>query len=266
MDRIPPWVKDLQKARREKLLGREILYFESTASTNRQARAEALQGAPEGLAVIAESQSQGRGRMGRSWISPAGVNVYLSTVLRPPFPPERAPQLTILAGVSCARAIRQTTGLEARLKWPNDIFIRGKKAAGILAEMEGENSRLAFIILGIGINVNWGFEGMPAELRETATSLRVEAGREFDRAALAAEALAELEKDYLFFRKEGFSEKMREEWNRLALGIGKRATLTFLGQTLSGEIKGLDLDGALLFIDPEGNTRRFMAGDVSLRF
>ncbi len=262
----PAWVTDLQKSRRENLLGREILYLESTPSTNRRAREEALRGAPEGLAVIADFQSQGRGRMGRAWVSPAGVNLYLSIVLRPPLPPERVPQMTLLAGVSCARAIRRVTGLDARLKWPNDIFIQGKKVAGILAEMEGETACLRFVILGIGINVNWDPARMPADLRETATSLRAEAGKEFDRAALAREALAELEKDYGLFREAGFSEGMREDWNRLALGIGKRATLTFPGQKISGEIRGLDSDGALLFIDPEGNTRRFMAGDVSLRF
>ena len=265
MGLIPTWAMDLQKKRREKILGREILYFESTDSTNRRAREAALQGAPEGLVVIADFQSQGRGRMGRGWSSPAGVNLYLSILLRPPLPPERVSQITLLAGVSCARAIRRATGLDARLKWPNDIFISGKKAAGILAEMEGENSRRRFVILGVGINVNWEAESLPAELRETATSLRAEAGREFDRAALVHEMLEELEADYVLFRQEGFSEKMREEWNRLSLVNGKRATLTFLDHKISGEIQGLDPDGALVFIDPEGNTRRFMAGDVSLR-
>ena len=112
--------------------------------------------------------------------------------------------MTLLAGVSCARAIRRVTGLDARLKWPNDIFIQGKKAAGILAEMEGETACLRFVILGVGINVNWDPARMPADLRETATSLRAEAGKEFDRAALAREALAELEKDYGLFREAGF--------------------------------------------------------------
>jgi BirA family biotin operon repressor/biotin-[acetyl-CoA-carboxylase] ligase len=265
MSPLPTWAGDLQKKRRERILGREILYLESTDSTNRRAREEARQGAPEGLAVIADFQSQGKGRMGRAWISPAGVNVYLSILLRPPLPPERVPQITLMAGVSCARAIRRVTGLDARLKWPNDIFISGKKAAGLLAEMEGENSLRRFVILGIGINVNGNAESLPAELRETATSLRAEAGREFDRAALVQETLEELEADYALFRQEGFSEKTRAEWNRLSLMNGKRATLIFLDHQISGEIQGLDTDGALLFIDPEGNPRRFMAGDISLR-
>ena len=265
MNLIPPWAIHLKKSRREKLLGKEVLYLDSLDSTNRRAREEALRGAPEGLVVIADSQSQGRGRMARSWSSPAGVNLYLSILLRPPLPPDRAPQLTLLAGVSCARAIRRITGLEARLKWPNDIFICGKKAAGILAEMEGEISRLHCVILGIGINVNWEAQNIPAELRETATSLRAEAGREIDRDTLADETLEDLERDYALFREEGFSEKNREEWNRLSLVNGKRVTLTFLDHKISGKIKELDRDGALLFVDQEGNTRRIMAGDVSLR-
>jgi BirA family biotin operon repressor/biotin-[acetyl-CoA-carboxylase] ligase len=265
MGLVPTWVIDLQKSRRARLLGKEILYLESVDSTNRRAREEALQGGAEGLTVIADSQSQGKGRMGRSWSSPAGINLYFSILLRPPLPPDRAPQLTLLTGVSSARAIRRVTGLEARLKWPNDIFISGKKAAGILAEMEGESSCLHFVILGIGINVNWVPESMPAELRETATSLRAEAGKEFDRGTLAHEMLEDLERDYALFRQEGFSEKMREEWNRLSLVNGKRATLTFLDHKISGEIKELDRDGALLFVDQEGITRRFVAGDISLR-
>lgn len=266
MSPIPFWVADLREKRRGKILGGKILFWPATDSTNRRAREEARRGSPEGMAVIAESQSGGKGRLGRSWSSPAGVNVYLSLVLRPPLPPERIPQLTLLAGVSCARAIGRQTGLDVRLKWPNDIFIGGKKAAGILAEMEGGNSLCQFVILGIGINVNWKTEEMPTDLRDIATSLRAEAGREFDRATLVGETLAELEKDYALFRETGFSERMREEWTRLALGIGNRATLTFQDHQLFGEIRGIDRDGALLFTDSEGNTRRFAAGEVSLRF
>lgn len=266
MNPIPTWAEHLQKSRLDKLLGKEVLYFDTLDSTNRRAREEALRGAPEGLVVMAESQSQGRGRMGRLWSSPAGGNLYLSILLRPPLPPDRVPQLTLLAGVSGARAIRRITGLEARLKWPNDIFISGKKTAGILAEMEGEVSRLHFVILGIGVNVNWDPDRMPRELRETATSLQAEAGREFARDTIALGILEDLERDYDLFRREGFSERMRAEWNRLSLVNGKRVTLTFLDQKIDGEVRELDRDGALLFVDQEGKARRFMAGDVSLRF
>jgi BirA family biotin operon repressor/biotin-[acetyl-CoA-carboxylase] ligase len=266
MGPIPPWVAELREARRGKTLGGEILFLEAVDSTNRRAREEALRGAPEGTAVLADSQSAGRGRLGRSWSSPPGANAYFSLVLRPPLPLEQVPQMTLVAGVCCARAIRRAARLEARLKWPNDIFVGGKKTGGILAEMEGGRSPRQFVILGIGINVNWEASGVPPDLRETATSLRLEAGREFDRGALIGEILAELERDYARFREEGFSETMREEWTRLALGIGERATLISPGHSLPGEIRGLDRDGALLFRDTEGNTRRVSSGEVSLRF
>jgi len=242
-----------------------MIYLESTDSTNRQARERALKGGQEGLVVIADSQSQGKGRMGRSWSSPPGVNVYLSIVLRPPIPPHRAPQITLLAGISCAQALIKGTGLDTRIKWPNDIFLNGKKAAGILAEMEGERSDLHFVILGIGINVNWAAEDIPMHLRETATSLRAETGQEFSRASIASEVLAELERNYALFLAEGFSERIRQEWNALSGVKEKWATVSCLDKKISGKILGLDTDGALLVLDEEGNTQRFIVGDVSLR-
>ncbi len=246
-------------------MGGEVHYLETADSTNRQARGEALRGGKEGLVVIADSQSQGRGRMGRPWSSPAGSNLYLSVVLRPSFPAYRAPQITLVAGISCAQALIRVTGLDIRIKWPNDIFLHGRKAAGILAEMEGERSDLRFIILGMGINVNWARGDIPEHLQETATSLRAESGREFSRGLIAAEILADLERNYAHFEAEGFSEKMRQEWERLAGLKGKWATATFLGQNVSGKIVGLDTDGALLLLDERGTTHRFLVGDVSLR-
>ena len=261
----PNWITELEKARRGKGIGREIIYLAETVSTNREAWDRALQGAGEGLVVLADSQSQVKGRMVRSWSSPPGKNLYFSIVLRPDLSPQHTPQITLLAGISCAQALIRVAGVDARIKWPNDIFIRGKKTCGILAEMEGEPSRTHFVVLGIGINVNWAAEDMPLELRETATSLLAEARREFDRAAIAAAILDGLERNYVLFLREGFSPRMREEWNRLSWVNGKRGTLSFGEQKISGQILGLDTDGALLLIDPDGKTLRFLAGDVSLR-
>jgi BirA family biotin operon repressor/biotin-[acetyl-CoA-carboxylase] ligase len=185
--------------------------------------------------------------------------------LRPSIPSHRAPQLTLLAGISCAQALIKATGLDVRVKWPNDIFLNGKKIAGILAEMEGNRSDLLFVILGIGVNVNWAGEDIPGPLREIATSLQAEAGHEFERASIASGVLEELEKNYAFFLTEGFSENMREEWNRLSGALEKRATVSFLDKKISGKILGLDTDGALLLLDEEGKTQRFIVGDVSLR-
>jgi BirA family biotin operon repressor/biotin-[acetyl-CoA-carboxylase] ligase len=175
-----------------------------------------------------------------------------------------APKITLLAGVAAANALSRVSGLDARIKWPNDIFICGKKVAGILAELEGEGQRTQFVILGVGVNINWEKEEVPASLREMATSLRAEAGKEFSRALVAAELFEELGREYEIFLKEGFSSRLQKEWNRLSWVNEKRATVKVMDKVFEGRVLGLDPEGALLFIDQEGNTRRFIAGDVSL--
>ena len=259
------WIDDLRQACKGRLIGKEIHFFPEIDSTNREARDRARGGAREGTVVLADFQSRGKGRLGRPWESPAGANLYLSVILRPLIPAAAASQITLLAGVAAARALSTVSGLECRIKWPNDIFLRGKKLAGILAEMEGEGSRVEFVILGIGVNVNWRREDFPVDLGATATSLHAESGKEISRAAAATELFRELEKEYTVFIREGFSARLREEWNRLSWINGKRVILTSPEGTLSGRALGLDTDGALLLVDGEGKTRRFIAGDVSLQ-
>lgn len=261
----PDWVEELRSARRGKRVGREILFYDRVDSTSRVGREYALQKAEEGLVILAESQAQGRGRRGRIWESPPGVNLYISILLRPSVPPAVAPQITLVAGVAGANALARTTGLEARIKWPNDLFIHGKKVAGILAEMEAENSAIHFIILGVGVNVNGTGEEIPSSLQGLATSLRIEGGRPFPRGLVAAGLLEELEKEYDFFLQEGFSPKQREEWNRLSCVNGKWGTVNIMDQEIPGQALGLDADGALLWIDVEGKMQRLIAGDISLR-
>jgi BirA family biotin operon repressor/biotin-[acetyl-CoA-carboxylase] ligase len=259
------WIEELRKLCKGKLIGREIYYFPEIDSTNRQARDQGRRGAREGTVVLADFQSQGKGRLGRSWESPAGVNLYASIILRPPIPPKLAPQITLLAGVATANALARASGLDPRVKWPNDIVLRGKKVAGILSEMEANDTKTQFVILGIGVNVNWPSEDIPPDLREIATSLRAEGGREIPRTLIAAEVFEELEQAYTSFLREGFSPRLREEWNRLSWINGKRVTVRLSDKTISGEALGLDTDGALLLLDQEGKTHRFIAGEVSLR-
>jgi BirA family biotin operon repressor/biotin-[acetyl-CoA-carboxylase] ligase len=259
------WVDDLRQACKDRLIGKEILFFLEIDSTNREARDRAKGGAGEGTVILADSQSRGKGRLGRSWESSPGANLHLSIILKPPICPSDAPQITLLAGVAAARALSGVSGLKCLIKWPNDILLRGKKLAGILAEMEGEGSRVGFIILGIGVNVNWRREDFPAGLGVTATSLRAESGKEISRAAAAAGLFRELEKEYTAFIREGFSARLREEWDRLSWINGKEVTLSLPEGEISGRALGLDTDGALLLLDGKGKTRRFIAGDVSLR-
>ncbi len=259
------WIEELQNLRKGKLIGREVYYFPEIDSTNRSAHDHARRGAGEGTVVLADFQSQGRGRLGRSWESPAGWNLYASIILRPPFPPTMAPQITLLAGVATANALARSSGLDPRIKWPNDIFLHGKKVAGILSEIEANGTRIRFVILGVGVNVNWQKEDIPSDLREIATSLRAEGGREIPRTLMAAELFEELEQEYLLFLREGFSPRLRQEWNRLSWINGKQVTVTLPDRRISGEALGLDTDGALLLLDRDGNTQRFIVGDVSLR-
>jgi BirA family biotin operon repressor/biotin-[acetyl-CoA-carboxylase] ligase len=259
------WVEELRKLRRGKLIGREIYYFPEIDSTNRRAHDQGRKGASEGTVVLADFQSQGKGRLGRFWESPAGLNLYASIILRPPIPPKDAPQITLLAGVATANALARASGLDIGIKWPNDIFLHGKKVAGILSEMKADDTKTQFVILGVGVNVNWERGGIPPHLRETATSLRAEGGKEIPRTLIAEEIFEELEKGYASFLREGFSPRLREEWNRLSWINGKRVTVTLPDKEISGEALGIDTDGALLLLDQEGKTHRFIVGDVSLR-
>jgi BirA family transcriptional regulator, biotin operon repressor / biotin---[acetyl-CoA-carboxylase] ligase len=259
------WVEELRQRRKDCLIGREILFQPEVDSTNRRAREQCLRGAKEGTVILADSQSAGKGRLGRQWQSPAGANLYASIILRPSISPATAPQIPLVAGVAGANALARDTGLDARIKWPNDIFVHGKKVAGILSEMEAESNRIRFIILGVGVNVNWPKEEIPPDLRPVATSLRAEAGREFSRAEVAAEIFEDLEREYGLFLKEGFSPRLREEWSRLSWVNRKWVTLTMMEKKFEGQVLGLDTDGALLLRDREGKIQRFIAGDVSLR-
>ncbi|HYB21707.1 MAG TPA: biotin--[acetyl-CoA-carboxylase] ligase [Thermodesulfobacteriota bacterium] len=258
-------IEELQNLRQGKLIGREIHYFPATDSTNRRAHDYAERGAKEGTVVLADCQYQGRGRLGRSWQSPAGLNIYVSIILRPPIPPAIAPQITLLAGVAAANALARASGLDTRIKWPNDIFLYGKKVAGILSEMEAVDARIRFVILGVGVNVNWPRKDIPPDLREMATSLRAEGKAEIPRTRVAAEIFEELEREYTLFLQEGFSPRLRGEWNRLSWINGKQVTVTLPDKEISGEVLGLDTDGALLLLDRQGETHRLIVGDISLR-
>jgi BirA family biotin operon repressor/biotin-[acetyl-CoA-carboxylase] ligase len=168
------------------IVGRDIRVFEKTNSTNDVVEKLARDGVGEGVVVFAEAQSQGRGRLGRRWISPPRRGLWFSVLLRPNLRPQAATQLTVAAATALVRAIRDQTGLAPEIKWPNDILIRGRKVAGVLTELSAELDHIKYLILGIGVDVNLSASDFPPELRKVATSLRIETGREWHRADLAA--------------------------------------------------------------------------------
>jgi len=245
-------------------LGRSLVCKALTGSTNSDAAALGRSGAPEGTVVVADAQTAGRGRLGRTWVSQAGLNLYLSILLRPRIPPAAAPQLALVAGLAVAEAFEEE-GAVAAIKWPNDVLLGGRKACGILTELEAEADRVDFVVVGIGVNLNSGEEDFPTELRARATSLRLDRGREVERARFAGRLLGRFERCYERFREHGFAG-LAAEWERRSALVGRELTVDGAGEVVTGEYAGIDLDGALLLRDRDarGAMRRVLAGDVTI--
>ncbi|MFN8542809.1 MAG: biotin--[acetyl-CoA-carboxylase] ligase [Candidatus Binatia bacterium] len=243
---------------------RSIEWLAEVDSTQRVARERARGGAPEGTTVIAEAQTAGRGRLGRTWVSPPGVAFLGSVVLRPPLAPAAVPQVALVAGMAVAAAVRETTGLAATIKWPNDVLVGERKVAGILTEMEAEVDRVHFVICGIGVNVNTPADAFPPELTDRATSLAAALGRPVDRAAFVGRLLAALEARYERFVAIGFGA-MRSEWEAYSCLTGRRVTVIAPDGEISGTARGVADDGALRLERDDGGEARIVAGEVTLR-
>jgi BirA family biotin operon repressor/biotin-[acetyl-CoA-carboxylase] ligase len=245
------------------VVGRDIQVFEQTTSTNDVAEKLARDGVKEGVAVFAESQTKGRGRLGRAWMSPLRKGLWFSVLLRPDLPPQETTQLTILSATAIRRAIKTVTGLSAEIKWPNDLLLRGRKVAGILTELSAELDRVRHVIVGIGVDVNQDAQGFPGELRKTATSLKIESGAEVSRPELAVEILRELDHDYARLGPGKFSE-VADEWEAACVTIGRNVTVHAGDRRFKGRAESLDDDGALLIRTEHGHLERVMGGDVIL--
>ncbi len=243
-------------------IGCEVHYFASTDSTNVRAGELGDSGAPEGTVVVAESQSAGRGRMGRSWISPAGVNLYTSVLLRPQILPLQASQLTFMAAVAVARAVEAVTELPVTVKWPNDILINGKKVAGLLNEVSAEMEGIHYVVLGIGININMDSGQFPADLRYPATSLMLELGASVERVELARELYRQLDSLYRLYCERGFAP-VRLAWEALFAMLGCEVAVDCGGQEFRGVVGGINGDGALLLNLADGAVQEIYAGDVT---
>jgi BirA family biotin operon repressor/biotin-[acetyl-CoA-carboxylase] ligase len=244
-------------------IGVNLLCLRETESTNAVAFKMAEGGAPEGTVVISDAQTAGKGRLGRVWISPAGVNLYCSVVLRPPITPVAACQLTFLSVVAVARAIEKCTKLSPQIKWPNDILISGKKVAGLLNEMNAETEKVNFVVLGIGVNLNLRLSQLGEGLRHPATSLLEEGGVEVDRAGFTRTLLTELDELYDKFLSEG-EGPVRAEWlERSAIG-GRSVRVSCGAREFTGVVQGVDSFGALLVLLADGTLETVLSGDVTL--
>ncbi|WP_426752533.1 biotin--[acetyl-CoA-carboxylase] ligase [Myxococcus sp. Y35] len=241
-------------------LGRTIHHFESLPSTNEKAFRLAQDGAEHGEVVVAEQQTAGKGRRGRTWVSPPGLNLYFSAILRPELPPQRAPELTLVAAVALAETLRDA-GADAAIKWPNDVHIDGLKVAGILTELSAEPERVHFVVVGVGVNLNSQAEHFPDELRATATSVSLALGQPVTRARFAAALWTRLEEWLDLYLDTGF-DAVRARWKALSSTLGQDVLVRTDRQELRGRAEDIDPSGALLVRTAEGLLERVLAGDV----
>ncbi len=242
-------------------IGRDIRVFQETTSTNDVVERLARDGIAEGVVVFAESQTKGRGRLGRRWVSPSGKGLWFSILLRPTLSPQFITQITVASAVSLRRAIKQITGLTPEIKWPNDLLLNGLKIAGILTELSAEPDMIKHVILGIGVDVNLTSEDLPKELEGVATSLRIVTGRRLDRSGLAVQFLQQFERDYALLHSGRF-EELADEWAEACSTLGKIVTIQTPGRLLQGRVEALDQDGALLLRTEFGRLERVLAGIV----
>ena len=243
-------------------VGQTLHCHDELGSTNDEARDLADAGAEHGEVVVTERQTGGRGRRGRSWVSPPGRNVAFSVVLRPEaLPPIRAPELTLVAAVAVCDALRHA-GVDAGIKWPNDVLVGGRKIAGILTELSAETDRVHWVVVGVGVNVNARPEDFPPELRGEATSLLIERGEAAPRALFLAACLTSLE-DWYDRHAEGGLAPVLQAWRERSVTLGRQVSVRTDEGELTGTAVDLDADGALL-VETAAGVRRIHSGDVAL--
>jgi BirA family biotin operon repressor/biotin-[acetyl-CoA-carboxylase] ligase len=241
-------------------LGWQFHHYFKVGSTNDAARDLAVCGAPEGTVVVAEEQTRGRGRLGRSWVSRKGEDITLSLVLRPNIDPSEAPALNLMVGLAAAEAIRDVAGVSTDLKWPNDVLTRGKKCCGVLTEMSADSGKVRFIVIGVGINVNG--DALPEVIAGRASTLRREAGCRLSRARLVGAFLNHLEDGYLSFLKNGLQPFIKRWTERSSSVRGRRVVVAQPAGSFSGTTVGLSQQGALLVRREGGPVEEVLAGDI----
>ena len=245
------------------VFGRSYRYYDEIESTNAEAKSLANSGAPEGTVVIAESQTAGRGRLGRRWTSPAGKGLLFSALLRPELPMSEAHMLTLVAACSAAEAIESLTDVQVSIKWPNDLFIGDRKVAGILLEVAGEQDEVDWIVVGMGVNVNTEYSELPVALRRTATSLKMATGELVDRSELLARLLLTLDGHYQRALADGFESALSAFRGRDYL-LHRTISVQTRDGAVVGQASGIDERGALLVELPQRRMRTFHSGDVTL--
>jgi len=240
-----------------------IHYYDETDSTNLQAKLAAGEGALDGTLFVADRQTAGRGRRGRKWESPAGVNIYFTLLLRPQFAPDKASQVTLVMGLAVAEVIREYCELDARIKWPNDVVVGGKKVCGILTELGLQGSCIDHLIVGVGVNV--GRQAFPPEIETTATSLEAEKDSEIDRTGLFSGVLERFEVLYEEFKRTGDLHSLRERYEARLINRNREVRVLDPKGEYTGMARGISVDGELLIERADGSVEAVYAGEVSVR-
>jgi BirA family transcriptional regulator, biotin operon repressor / biotin---[acetyl-CoA-carboxylase] ligase len=246
-----------------KFLGQSIHFQECVDSTQKIAKTLSYDNAAEGTVVIAEQQESGRGRLNRIWYSPKYTGVWMSMILRPNIPLQKAPQLTLITAVAVVQAIEEVTNLSPQIKWPNDILLNGKKVTGILTELQAEADRIFAIIIGVGINVNQKLEDYPEDIQNIATSLSIETGEKISRAQIIRSVFSHFERLYLLYLEQGFTP-IKLLWESYAISIGKTIIARTVNENIRGKALGITEDGVLMLEDEDGKIHHIYSADIDL--
>ena len=254
---------EIKSCMKSQWMGREVEFLQETDSTNTEARRLAEKGAKDGTLVVAEYQTAGKGRRGRSWTSPSGTGIWMSLVLRPGLEPACAPMITLLTGLAVSAGIEDYCGLKSQIKWPNDLTLEGKKICGILTEMSADMEMIRYVVVGIGINVN--IEAFPEEIAYKATSLYLESGKKIKRSGMIACIMKRMEEYYERFLDTADLSCMRKEYEDRLVNMGRKVLVLAPKGEYQGVCLGINDDGELLVEREDGTVSRVMSGEVSVR-
>lgn len=246
-----------------KWAGRNLYCFSEVDSTNIVAKKKAEEGEAHGTLIVADRQTAGRGRRGRSWESPSGTTILLTLLLKPEFTPDKASMLTLVMAMATTRAISEVSGLSCKIKWPNDIVINGKKVCGILTEMSAELDYIHYVVIGAGVNVN--LKKIPEEIKETATSVNIEKGENLSRAAMVERMMYYFELYYEQFLETEDLSNMLEDYNQCLVNREREVRVLDPKGEYNGIAKGINKEGELLVVKEDGTMANVYAGEVSVR-